>query len=549
MGKLIKIGETFESNTEYYADKKRYDVYLSDAVIQESKVYTACRDSGCAEGEYDNKLKIAFFLKDKENIVLDFRGATLYLHGLMQPFLLDNCKNVTIKNCIIEYDRSFVSEAEVIESTKSYLKVKMFNQFPYRIDGGNLILISETWENDSLDKSPKFFQFFNKETRKGAGLRLAIIGKNPHLDENWPWANATLKLWAEEDGEYIIFHGNDLPNIECGLILAIAHSNRQYSGIMIVSCENIYLQDIRLLNGPGMGLLPMHTKNLYIDGFKLCYDERSPGIIANEADGIHAVACSGDFILKNSIIEGIIDDALNIHSNFYQVTSSEGDTIKAFPAGAVSAEYKIFDKGDTIAIYKGATLEKNAEYIIKDLRCLEDKIVEIKVDRPLLKHEKGDVIENLSAQAKVNISNCRFGKANTHLRFQTRGGVLIENCETDLPFWLTGDMSYWFESSPVDNIVIRNTKFATPDAVISSIPEFMPTEKEPYYHGNLVVEDCEFMAGTPVYANYTKSIRFIRNQSSIGVEMTLDLTNCGDCEADGCKVLRKIAKKDMLSVN
>ena len=548
MRQIIEIGKELANNTEYYADKNRYDIYLKDTVHIESALYSSCRDASCQE-ENDLMMQIVFFLKNKENIVLDFCGATLYLHGMMQPFLLDNCKNITIKNCIIEYDRSFVSEAEVIESTEAYLKVKMYKQFPYRVDDGDLIFTSETWEYNKLDKGPVFFQFFDPITYKGAGLALAIVGKNPQLDESLPWASRTLKLAVKEDGECLVFEGNKMPLFDTGLILAIAHSSRKYSGMMIIDCENVYLYNDRVLNGPGMGLLPMYTKNLYIDGFKLCHDETSPGIIANVADGIHAVACSGEFVLKNCILEGMIDDALNIHSNFYQVISCEGNVLTALCAGAVGVEYKIFGVGDTIAIYQGPTLLKKGEYIVKDIRHLEGKRVEIIVDCPLLNHQEGDVIENLSAQAKVHISNCRFGKANSHMRFQTRGGILIENSETELPFWLTGDMSYWFESSPVDNLVIRNTKFTTSRSVICSIPEFMPTAEKPYYHGNIIIEDCEFATETPIYANYTESVRFIRNQSSIGKEMTLELTNCGESETEGCHVLRKFEKKDALNVN
>ena len=548
MKEIIEIGKELKSNTEYYANQNRYDVYLHDTISIESALYTSCSDPCCSEENYTT-MRIAFFIKDKENIVLDFCGATLYLHGIMQPFLLDNCKNITIKNCVIEYDRSFVSEAEVIESTDTYLKVKMFKQFPYRVDDGNLIFTSDTWENNQLDKGPVFFQFFTPDTHKAAGLRLAIVGKNPQLDESLPWANQTLKLVAKAEGDYLVFAGNNLPIFRIGLVLAIAHSDRKYSGMMLINCENIYLENDRVLNGPGMGLLPIYTKNLYIDGFKLCHDEKSPGIIANEADGIHAVACSGDFVLRNCILEGMIDDALNIHSNFYKVLECKENVITALCAGAVSVEFKIFGEGDTIAIYQGSTLLKQAEYIIKDIRRLEGKKVEIVVDRPLLTHREGDVLENLSAQAKVAISNCRFGKANTHLRFQTRGGILIENCETELPFWLTGDMSYWFESSPVDNLIIRNTKFMTNEATIYCNPEFMPTEAAPYYHGNIAVEDCTFLSDRPMLAKYTKSIRFVRNKSSIGKEMNMVLINCGESETEGCKVARKTEKKDSLKVN
>ena len=543
--KPLKIGEPFESNTEYYAEKSRYDVYLKDTTFVQSAVYTACCDN-----HDDKDMQIALYIKDKENITIDFGGTTLYLHGEMQPILLENCKNVTIKNCVIEFDRSFVSEAEVIESTPNYLKVKMGKNFPYRIDDGNLIMTSEMWENNDLDKAPMFFQYFHKETHQGAGLSLAIVGKNAYIDENLPWASSTLRYVAMEDGENIILAGKNLPIIEAGLVLAIGHSSRKYSGIMLVDCENIFLTNDRILNGPGMGLLPIYTKNLYLDGFKLCYDEKSPGIISNEADGIHAVACSGDFVLKNCILEGMIDDALNVHGNFYQLESYESTKIVASSAGEHTEDFKLFGVGDKIAVYKGATLIKTGEYTIQAIEQKQDKTFEMVLDKAVLNHQKGDTIENLSRQAKITISNCRFGKANTHLRFQSRGEILIEDSETELPIWLTGDMSYWFESSPVENMTIKDTKFVTPQAIVFCNPEFMPSEEEPYYHGHLTIKNCEFDSSKPVIANYTKHITFIENKAMGEAELYLELNNCGDAEIDNNhKIIRKTEKKESLNLN
>ena len=93
MQKAIKIGEELESNCEYYATENRYDVYLDDTMYVMNDTYTACTDKSKSGS---NEMNIAFLLKGKENVVLDFCGATLYLHGKIQPFILDGCKNVTV---------------------------------------------------------------------------------------------------------------------------------------------------------------------------------------------------------------------------------------------------------------------------------------------------------------------------------------------------------------------------------------------------------------------------------------------------------------------
>ena len=155
---------------------------------------------------------------------------------------------------------------------------------------------------------------------------------------------------AREKSGFVFLDGENLPIIGNDTILVIAHADWKHSSFMTVDCENVHLKNYRILNGAGMGILPMYTKNIYIDGLKMYYDERSHGFISNEADAIHAIACSGDFVLQNSVIEGMVDDALNIHGNFYQVVSCGENKILARSAGSVCVDYKTFGVGDSIRI-------------------------------------------------------------------------------------------------------------------------------------------------------------------------------------------------------
>ncbi len=544
--KLLEIGKELQNNCEYYVEGDRFDVYLDDTVYATNDTYACCRSRNKLKN-VTNEMNVAFLLKGKENVVLDFCGATLFLHGEIQPFIFDGCKNVTIKNCIVEYDRSYVTEAEIVESTSEYLKVKVFDKFPYRIEDGDFIITSETWENHNLDKTPMFFQLFDKKTRKGKGALRAVIGKNPQIG-NKPYDRGAFKLYAREENGFVFLEGENLPVLSEDLILVIAHADRKYSSLMTVNCENVYIENYRILNGAGMGILPMYTKNIYIDGLKMCYDERSHGIISNEADAIHTFACSGDFVIKNSVIEGMIDDALNIHGNFYKVKSCGKTTITGISPGADNDDVKAFGIGDTIRVYEGSTMKKTQDYKILAIRNVNGAEVEFTVDKEVLQHQKGDTIENLSAQSNLTISNCRFGKGNTHLRFQTRGDILIENCETELPFWLTGDMSFWFESSPVLHMTVMNTKFKTEHAVFYSCPEFIPTEEAPYYHENLAVRNCSFENAIPLRANYMKNVIFEGNTNVNGKEMKLVLKNCGECVSD-CEIERIYEEKKVLGLN
>ena len=105
--KAFDISTTFESNTDYRFDGEMLRVSLADAVRLEKKIYRSIYMSK------KTVLNTAIYLKDLSNVTLDFGGATLLLRDdTIQPFLLDGCQNVTIKNVTVEYERSLMNELE-----------------------------------------------------------------------------------------------------------------------------------------------------------------------------------------------------------------------------------------------------------------------------------------------------------------------------------------------------------------------------------------------------------------------------------------------------
>ena len=108
--KRFDVSTKFESNTEYRLDSDTLRVDLSDTVRLEDKIYRAIYMSP------KTWLDTAIYLKDLSNVTLDFNGGTLLLRDdTIQPFVLDGCHNVTIKNVVIEYERSMINEMDIVE--------------------------------------------------------------------------------------------------------------------------------------------------------------------------------------------------------------------------------------------------------------------------------------------------------------------------------------------------------------------------------------------------------------------------------------------------
>ena len=173
--KVLIPGLLTDSDTRYAADRSVYEVYQKDC-FHVTNPY-------CVNYFYSDLKAIdsAFYAEDLKNVTLDFGGATVNLHGLLQPISLYRCENVTLANVNLQYERGLYSEALVLEATPTYARVRFGKNYPCRCENGRLIPYADEWEDDHLFERQMFFQFFNAATGDGEGITLGIVG--PELPE------------------------------------------------------------------------------------------------------------------------------------------------------------------------------------------------------------------------------------------------------------------------------------------------------------------------------------------------------------------------------
>lgn len=533
--RTLSPGVQIESNTCYTCTQDTLAFRVSDTQHLTDRTYLSL--------VYFNRgyLDTAFYLRGLKNVVLDFNGATLLLHGRIQPFILDECENVTIRNVTVAYDRSFYSEFDVVAHEPGALRLRCRKNFPCRVEDGYLIPYAETWENRELHIGDMFVQAFDRETRESDGFTVAAIGEEIRLKDTPPCPVAHLRV--REEGGDIVLLGEVPAHWDARHIVALSHETRDKSSAFLCRSKNITVENYRILNGAGYGIVSMYCEDITIDGLILTHDEKSHGILANSADAIHLVATKGDIVIRNSVIEGMFDDALNIHGNFYLAAGLCEGGLRARRTRECyfcDAYYKAFDAGDEICIYRGQTLEPKCRVTLSGVEVIDDYHVWLLTDGDLSSVEDEDIIENLTAQPNLLIENCRCGKAISHLRVQTRGRVVIENNEFGIPLMFTGDTKYWFEASPVTDVLVRGNRFTGERGYISSCPEYQASDAAPYYHSGILVENNVFDTRTALRAHDSADIRFTDNRCiDQEVRLTVHLERCGgtlvlqDCECTG----------------
>lgn len=529
--KPFNASTKFENNTEYRLEKDLLSVSLEDTVRLEKKIYRAIYMSE------KTWLDTAFYLQNLSNVILDFDGATLLLRDdTIQPFVLDGCANITIKNVVIEYERSLMNEMDIVDVTDDEIICKQTEKqkrhFPMRVENGCLIPVAGDKQYPNGFKEPQFLNLYDTDTKQLRKMCLVRIGTElPYLSwESFP--HHYYDLTAEQRGEYIVLRGEHSKNIMSHVTAAISHSSRDISSCFVIDSKNTRLENVRVLNGAGMGILGMYSENITLDGVKYFSDERSHGIATNAADAVHLVSCFGKVEILNSVFEGMKDDALNIHGNYYTVKSISGNVINAklntdIQANpAVNAHYKMFGSGDTLAIYKGSTTILKQKLTVEKVEVTGDFTADLSCVGDLSALCEGDTIENLSVQADLHVKNCRFDRAATHLRLQTRGRVLIEDCKCSLEILLSGDKNYWCEGSPINDLTIKNCRFSGNRGMIVANPSFEICSESPYYHSGIKIIQNTFDTNTALNLSNCRDILFEDNTTTTGLPFENRFQNC-----------------------
>lgn len=536
---IFKKGIAIESNTYYKATEERYDIYLEDCEPTENRTYF----SYTIRSELIHR--VAFLLKDLENVTLDFGGATLIFHGRIVPFILDGCKNIKIINCKVDYERPFYTQAHVLECAKDRMRIRIDEGFSYRVEDGYLFATSETWEK-KLNCNDCLLWLFDRTGVKHYGIILALFG-----EEIFPNANPPMpirQLHVAEDGDDLILTGDFPENWDANdgnNSLLITHEVRDKCTVTLLDCENISIENFIIIHGAALGIMAMHSRNLYFNNYSMYMNYEGNGrLVTNNADAIHTFNCSGDFVLRNSYMDGMLDDTVNVHNNYLLIEGIEGNTLACrFPGAGVDVHCPLFCAKDTIGVTRGRTLEKLAEYTILDVAVDEEsRLRYLTLDRAPSEVRVGDVIENLTGQAEILIENCIFGTFRGTKRLQSRKKTVVRNCEfrnREVSLLFPGDTTYWFESGPVEDVLVENCRFfhteCAPRLDFRTEVEF--TEKENYYHKNITIKDCYFDKGTVAALRHVKNFVFENNTSN--GEIKLVAIDCTDVFCDDNAKLEK----------
>lgn len=463
--------------------------------------------------------QIIFLLEKIENLTIDGNGSTFVFTDRLFPFALLNCKNITLKNFIIDFSFCRYCQGKVLSTDDKGFELAIDrNAFQYSInEKGNVVFSSGSDGFSTADlpiligntvfgKAPWDYIFTGTDNLDRSCLATTYIETDASETE------AGLYFAYRENSRRLKLDLNDL--------LFFNYEPRANVNILMYESEKITIQNVQMYRSGGMGVVGHFSKDILIDGLQVIVPEGREDSFSLTADSMFFTHCYGDVVVRNSRVEKSIDDALNIHGFYTEVAQVNGKK-------AVLKEGLFSHKGTTagyvgnlMQFYHKDTQNFAGEAVIKSINILPDKSFEMLMDRELDFVSAGDLVENDTLSANFLFENNYLYRC-PQVRVSDNGKLIVRNniFEECIALLIDDLIHYWRETGCINDLtIIDNTFINTPRAGGDTGAIFITTTRLPectMRHKNVVIARNKFenSAKTPIQirVEYTDNITISDN--------------------------------------
>ena len=462
--------------------------------------------------------RFAFFLDDMENLTIDGNGSTFVLHGILAPFLVEDCEDIAIKNIAIDYAEAFHSEGVIVANNpeERTFDMRISDEYPYEIRNDQLIFLKSYYEhpigqNYSLDKetkhiayNPVSIPYMSPKGRKYDPKSSFNVNSFEYINEvdsfDFNVRNRGLRelITAKqlEPGLVRIKHATNKALPRVGMVMIMkGHQgfNRLFAGFKFENCKDVSVAHVDLHHAAGMGFLFENCENT--DLFE-CTTLPSKGrYVSVTADATHYIGSRGTLSMRNCKFTNQLDDGTNIHGTYQYVDKViDKHTLAIRVIHHQQLGFVLGREGDRIGV-----LDHKESFLPWTTLTL-DKVERVNGRFHLLTFKEtlpagiksGQLLENVSAYPEVLIENSRFSHNRARaLLISTPLKTTIRNnyFNTEMAAIILGGAefnSYWGESGRASNVVISNNVFE--DCGVRS-KVMAPIQLHSYYDGQFAIQN------------------------------------------------------------
>lgn len=439
-------------------------------------------------------------------------GARLVLHGMGTAILLRGTKDIAFRGLTVEWEKPFFAQAEVVGFADGRTRVRFSPRDTVVFRDGQLVLCGEDW-TDTL----RYGTVFDRVTHE-------IVERTADVDFGG-------RAFRADGGDFFV--DVDLSKkgagAKVGDVYVMRSGYRPHPIVCLDRATDTLFENFVFRGGFGMGILAQLSENVTLRGGG-CYPrdrtEYCPGVI----DATHFSNCRGAVTVEGCRFEGMMDDALNVHSTSLGIVGRpSADRIRCRYMHPQAVGFGVFAPGDAIRFIAGRTLENGFVGRVKAVETHDAREITLTLDGPIpSEYGVGDAVENADYQCAVVFRNNTV--ANNRARgvlFTTPKRIVCEGNFFDRvsgsAILLAGDAQGWYESGACEDLVIRRNRFRDCltsvfqycDALVSIHPEVKDLNAQRRrYHRNVVVEDNEIETfGVPLlYALSAANVTWRQNR-------------------------------------
>ncbi|WP_405293661.1 right-handed parallel beta-helix repeat-containing protein [Algibacter sp. Ld11] len=433
----------------------------------------------------DLMVKTPFPIFNMKDLTIDGQGSTFIFHGIIIPFLVDESKNITVKNLSIDWHEPFHSEGLIVaidEKNKTF-DMQISDEYPYEIRNNQIYFIKEYYEHnlgqsilfDPVRKAVTYntqaYTSISTMERNSIKNNLDKIKYKYEHDNRAPefkniGTENRLIIEQVKPGLVRVYnHKKEMPPV--GMILTMKGEqgiNRVSPAFRVTHTNGFNATNVNIHHAGGMGIIAENSADLILDNFNITPSHGR--MVSTTADATHFVGCRGKVVLKNCTFNNQLDDAMNVHGTYQKIV----DILDDYSIGVRMMHHQqlgfvIGHENDNIGFvrlhnsffpYNKATIKKT-EYLNNRYQIItfnEKLPTDLKT---------GDLIENLDGYPDLLVQNCNIGNNRARgLLISNPLNTVIENnvFNTEMEAILVPvESGYWFESGNAANLIIRNNEF------------------------------------------------------------------------------------------
>lgn len=450
-----------------------------------------------------NPRKVFLPLEGQEDLEVEGNGAFFNLKGRIIPVGIWDSKQVCVKDVTVDYEIPMITQVN-FTAVDAAAKTVTFRP----IKGTQTELV-----NGRL-----YFKGYDFVNSPGGGILFEADGRIAYRtsDCGFNLGNVT----ANADDTFTAAHCAN-GAFKVGQNMALRAWDRPAPGFVVSDSEDVRLLSITMHYADGMGLLCQSTKNIVVNQYNVVPNKAKGRVFSTQADATHFSGCWGHIFSLDSVYQGMMDDAINVHGTYLRVQKRVDDkTLECAYMHPQAYGFSWGTPGEKVIFIKSREMAMmyDTENILEDITPIDQPtIVGAKVFRLTFKNALPEAvdptkvaigIENLTRTPAVSfVANVVMDNRARGALFSTPQTVVCTNNIFDhisgSGILLCGDCNGWYETGACTDVLIAENTFVNAltspfqftEAVISICPE-IPEIKEdsPYLHRNITIKDNVFAA-------------------------------------------------------